>query len=110
MSIRNNLIKARSYIVFLAGLACAFGAVMWIEFRSGWAVSGAAPTVSATVDRVPMRTARPLSEQERQWARVAWTYFERNVDASTGLPGSVENFPSGTMWDIGSYLLALISA
>jgi hypothetical protein len=110
MSFKDNLVKARSYIVFLVGLACAFGTVMWIEFRSGWAVAGAAPAIAASSDRAPVRAARPLTEQERQWARTAWTYFERNVDPQTGLPGSVENFPSGTMWDVGSYLMAVISA
>jgi Protein of unknown function (DUF3131) len=110
MNLKDNLIKARSYIVFILGLAVAFGAVAWIEFKSGWAISPAAASISASSDRSNVRTTRALNAREQEWARTAWKYFERNVDATTGLPGSVENFPSATMWDIGSYLLACISA
>jgi Protein of unknown function (DUF3131) len=110
MTLQENLIKARSYIVFILGLVVAFSAVIWIEFKSGWALAPSGPTLTASIDRSPARTARPLNEREREWARIAWKYFERNVDATTGLPGSVEKYPSATMWDIGSYLLAVISA
>jgi hypothetical protein len=43
-------------------------------------------------------------------ARVAWRYFERNTDARSGLTGSVEGFPSSTLWDMGSSLYALLAA
>ncbi len=43
-------------------------------------------------------------------ARVAWRYFERNTDAQTGLVSSVDGYPSATTWDLGSSLLAAISA
>jgi hypothetical protein len=105
-----NLVKARSYIVFIVGLIAAFSAVMWIEFNTGWALSPSTASMQVSSNRANLREARPLTEREREWARVAWTYFQNNVDPATGLPGSVEKFPSATMWDTGSYLLAVISA
>lgn len=110
MKFTDNLIKARSYIVFILGLVVAFSVIIWIESRSGFAISPSGPLITASTDRQGMREFRPLDEHERQWAKVAWRYFENNVDASTGLPGSVDKFPSATMWDTGSYLLAVISA
>nr|WP_269129409.1 DUF3131 domain-containing protein [Ramlibacter alkalitolerans] len=53
---------------------------------------------------------RPLTEQERQWARIAWKYFDTNMDARSGLAHSVDGFPAATLWDTGSYLLALLAA
>jgi hypothetical protein len=110
MNIKENLVKARSYIVFLAALACAFSAVAWVEYRSGWAVNPSGSRIRASSDRAEYRAARPLTDREVQWARIAWRYFEKNVDPASGLVGSVENYPSATMWDTGSYLLAVISA
>lgn len=43
-------------------------------------------------------------------AKVAWRYFERNIQPKTGLVNSVDNYPSTTMWDAGSSLMAMISA
>jgi hypothetical protein len=110
MNLTDNLIKARSYIVFILGLVLAFSAVIWIEFRSGWALSPTGVSVKPSSDRRVRPEPRALTKQEREWAAVAWKYFQNNVDATTGLPGSVEKFPSATMWDTGSYLLAVISA
>jgi Protein of unknown function (DUF3131) len=110
MKFTDNLIKARSYIVFILGLVVAFSAIIWIEAKSGFAISPSGPVITASIERQGLRTPRPLNERERQWAQVAWKYFENNVDAATGLPGSVDKFPSATMWDTGSYLLAVISA
>jgi hypothetical protein len=110
MNLSDNLIKARSYIVFILGLVVAFSAVIWIEFSSGWALSPTGASITPSGDRAARPAPRVLTERERQWAKVAWKYFQHNVDATTGLPGSVEKFPSATMWDTGSYLLAVISA
>jgi hypothetical protein len=110
MKYTGNLIKARSYIVFILGLVVAFGAIIWIENASGFAISPSGPLITPSSDRQGLRKPRPLDERERQWARLAWKYFQNNVDADSGLPGSVDKFPSATMWDTGSYLLAVISA
>jgi len=107
-----NLVKARSYIVFIVGLLVAFGLVVWIEHssrRSTPATAVVSPIeYSQTLPGVP--AARALTEQEQMWARVAWRYFENNTDPVTGLAQSVEKFPSTTMWDTASYLLAVIAA
>lgn len=110
MKCTDNLIKARSYIVFILGLVVAFGAIIWIERASGFALSPSGPVITASSERQGLRKPRPLDERERQFAQLAWKYFENNVDAGSGLPGSVDKFPSATMWDTGSYLLAVISA
>jgi hypothetical protein len=120
----SNLVKARSSIVWLLAIACAFGAVWWIERQTGQElIAKQAPTApsgakaSAAADPLQPSTGIPaepapraLTEQEKQWARIAWTYFENNTDPETGLVHSVEGFPSATLWDTSSYLLALIAA
>jgi hypothetical protein len=108
----SNLVKARSSIVWLLAIACAFGAVWWIEKESGKElIAGASgPALPASADLPAVPSPRPLTPEEQQWARTAWTYFEQNVDAQTGLVHSVAGFPSATMWDTASYLLALVAA
>ena len=51
-----------------------------------------------------------LTEQEKQWARIAWRYFENNYQPQTGLVNAVDNYPSCSMWNIADYLAALIAA
>lgn len=51
-----------------------------------------------------------LTAQEMNMARIAWQYFEKNYQPSTGLVNAANEFPSTTMWDVGSYLGALVSA
>jgi hypothetical protein len=119
----SNLVKARSSIVWLLAIACAFGAVWWIERQTGKELiarqsapgqvqrgqPGADPLQPS--EGIPAEPApRPLTEQEMQWARIAWTYFENNTDMETGLVHSVDGFASATLWDTSSYLLALIAA
>ncbi len=57
--------------------------------------------------RIPRRAPAPASLDA---ARLAWRYFERNYQPATGLVNSVENYPSTTMWDLGSTLLATLAA
>jgi Protein of unknown function (DUF3131) len=116
----SNLSRARGSIVWLLALACAFGAVWWIERESGRALAdkpsaqapaaSSVPQLAGSADLPPEPAPRALSAQERQWARIAWKYFENNVDAGSGLARSVDGFPSATLWDTASYLLALLSA
>jgi hypothetical protein len=118
--VESNLVRARGSIVWLLALACAFGAVWWIERESGQALIAkepgqgtagpAAPQLAPSTDLPPEPAPRALTPQEQQWARIAWKYFENNLDQSTGLAHSVDGFPSATMWDTGSYLLALLCA
>ena len=118
----SNWVKARSSIVWMAAIVVAFGAVWWIEQESGKElIARSKPATSAPAkNRVALPASadlpqqlpapRELTAQEREWARTAWTYFERNTDPRTGLTASVESFPSTTLWDASSSLLALLSA
>ena len=51
-----------------------------------------------------------LNDREIEMAQVAWKYFENNYQIETGLVNSVQDYPSTTLWDTGSYLAALVSA
>ena len=51
-----------------------------------------------------------LSERELRAAKVAWRYFEKFTQPTTGLANSVGNFPSTTMWDTASYISGLVAA
>ena len=129
----SNLVKARSSLVFILALLAAFAAVWFIEKESGAARQavpasaqpaapglqpGAAQQAQAlqpvklemSADMAAPATPRALTEQEAQWARIAWRYFRNNTDARTGLVNSVDGYPAATMWDTASYLLALVSA
>ena len=117
----SNWVKARSSIVWLLAIGVSFGAVWWIERESGkeliarqGAAAVAAPVrvseLPASPDLPAVPAPHPLTDPEKQWARIAWTYFEKNTDATTGLAASVEGFPSTTLWDTASYLLALVAA
>jgi len=51
-----------------------------------------------------------LSEQELNWAKIAWKYFENNSHVETGLANSIDGYPSATMTSIADYLAALVAA
>jgi len=111
---KENLRKARGSIVFLVGITLAFGTVFGLE---SWNPSNTAKHTNITnkiqfVERseLPLRAQRPLSATEVEMAKVAWTYFENNTNANTGLVNSVDGYTASTLWDTASYLLALISA
>jgi hypothetical protein len=52
----------------------------------------------------------PLTPEETQIARTAWGYFEHNLQPETGLVNSTDGYPSATIWDEASALLATFSA
>ena len=114
----SNLVKARSSIVWILAIVVAFGSVLWIERESGKELIAKAAGPGATApaqlqaspDLPPPPAARPLTEEERRWAQAAWAYFERNTETATGLAHSVAGFPATTLWDSGSYLMALLAA
>lgn len=104
-----SLSSNRSSFLFLAGLAVAAGlAISGDGLQRYFYMQGGA--------EIPMAEAyvRPPTQQltadDRHAARVAWRYFERNYRPESGLVDSVAGFPSGTLWDQGSYLFALLSA
>lgn len=52
----------------------------------------------------------PLTAEDRQVAKTAWAYFERNIQPKTGLCNATDGYPSTTMWDEASALYATFCA
>jgi len=113
---KQNLVRARSALIFLIGLTFAFWLVFTLEmWKPQPGMSSAQPTTRfATIkineDDIRPRTHRALTSQEMSWARTAWRYFENNTVAETGLANSADKYPASTMWDTASYMLGMISA
>lgn len=74
-----------------------------------WLNTALADPAPAKPQFCPARTAE-LSERDKEIAKVAWQYFENNLQPDTGLVNAVDNYPSTTMWDVGSTLAAFIAA
>lgn len=51
-----------------------------------------------------------LNEREMRAAKVAWHYFEKFTQETTGLANSVGNYPSTTLWDTASYIAGATAA
>ncbi|MEO0342812.1 MAG: DUF3131 domain-containing protein [Pseudomonadota bacterium] len=72
------------------------------------------PRVGYTEDHTYVRSYRArrgfLTEKELQAAQMAWSFFEKHTQESTGLANSVGTYPSTTMWDTASYISGLVSA
>lgn len=106
MTFKAGLLAARHHIVFMLGLCAAFGVVIYLEN-----LEISRPVFDVEVTGQPLyRELAPLTEQELQWAKIAWQYFENNTHESTGLVNSVDGYPAATLWDTASYLLGLIAA
>lgn len=66
----------------------------------------------------PLSEATPIAQPRNgsltpaEWdmAKAAWLYFQNNVQPDTGMANAVDNFPSATLWDMASYLAAIVSA
>ncbi len=124
MTFMQNLVRARGHIVFLVALIAGFFLVQWLDrLDSGQSVQpiatgaqqtgpGPQTTMDAFADLIPLPLSepRPSSAQELEAAATAWTYFVNNTNADTGLVNSVNNYPSTTMWETGSYIVAILSA
>ncbi len=116
---KDNLKKARGSIVFLIGIVLAFGTVFGLEqwkpqkanVMNEYSAIASAGLINLTEEKnIPLREQRALTDDEVRMARVAWTYFENNTNADTGLVNSVDGYTAATLWDTASYLLAMISA
>ncbi|MBC0855547.1 DUF3131 domain-containing protein [Pantoea stewartii] len=51
-----------------------------------------------------------LTPQEREWAAIAWRYFQNNTQLQTGLVNGSDKQPRVTLWQMGDTLIALLSA
>jgi hypothetical protein len=120
MSFRENLIKARSHIIFLVALAAGLGAVTALEngmggfLKSGGSTMRSGQTASMlafdAVTPLPVAIVGKSSAEDLASARIAWRYFQNNTNPKTGLANSVDGYPSTTMWEAGSYFVAVVSA
>ena len=129
MSFLRGLLAARSHLAMLFGLAGAL-CIAWLVNRSVAASVASAAANDARSERGasaaldlekavaiadgaaprPRPSGAPLTQQELDWARIAWRYFENNYQEQTGLVNSADKYPSATLWDLGSYLMGMISA
>ncbi len=106
MTFKEGLLAARHHIVFMLGLCAAFGVVIYLEN-----LEISRPVFDVEISGQPQyREFAPLTEQELEWAKIAWRYFENNTHETTGLVNSVDGYPAATLWDTASYLLGLIAA
>lgn len=116
MTFREGLWRARSHIIFIAGLISAMALIVSVDADVLNREEPANPGVTeaeqllATPDPLKLRAPRSLQPDELQWARLAWHYFENNVDPDTGLANAADRYPSTTMWDTASYVFALMAA
>lgn len=62
------------------------------------------------VEPLPLAIAGQSKPEDLEYARIAWRYFENNTNPDTGLVNSADQYPSTTMWETGSYFVAVISA
>jgi len=110
-TLNQNLVKARSSLVFLVGLSLAFWLVYSLEMWSPEPLIGTQSGIIEFDESVSSaRVHRTLSADELQWGKIAWRYFENNYVPETGLVNSADKYPAATMWDTSSYLLGLIAA
>ncbi len=125
MSFRENLVKARSHIIFLVALGCGLALVTSIENRVANEPSDVAEqqgpkmaplegksamAVFEDVAPLPLTVPSKSTPQDLEFAAIAWRYFKNNTDLQTGLVNSADQYPSTTMWETGSYFVAVISA
>lgn len=101
--------RNRSSLFFLTGVTLVAALAMYSD---GWGRFMASTSLQSIPEQElrPLQAGRGLSEQDWEAARTAWGYFERHYRAESGFVDSVSGFPSGTLWDQGSHLLALVSA
>ncbi len=103
--------KNRSSLIFVLGLVCAAIFAVSLDGAGRLVLLGK----SSNLDPEAVASIAPigpvgLKDADVHAAEVAWRYFAKNTRVETGLVDSVAGFPSGTLWDQGSYLLALSSA
>jgi hypothetical protein len=111
VSFLRGLLAARSHLAFLVGLAAAVAVIRATSRLADAAPAGDPPAERARLaERLPLRGRAPLTARDRELARAAWSYFERNTDERSGLAQSVRGYPSTTMWEAGSQLLAILAA
>ncbi|GGE54181.1 DUF3131 domain-containing protein [Actibacterium pelagium] len=106
-----KLSESRSGLVFMTGLLVAAGASVGLD-QGGRLLSQAQTLASlqSAKEELAVAPRRALTPDDLTAATIAWTYIQANTRPETGLVDSVAGFPSTTLWDQGSYVLAMLSA
>jgi hypothetical protein len=106
-----NLTRARSHIFMVIGLLGGLGMVFALEGPVTTSAR-AAPPMDTLAQIRPLQIAapHPLRTEEIAAAAIAWRYFSNNISTATGLVASVDQYPSTTMWETGSLVVAILSA
>ena len=106
----NNILKARSHIVFILGLllAAAIAILSDNAVRYAQIGKGSQGLLKVSTDQIELAQYEGITAQDIEQAKISLQYFVRNYNPETGLVNSVEGFPSTTLWDQSSYLLGLI--
>ncbi len=110
MTFRANLVKARSQIAFIVGLSLAATFALSVESRVNLDSYRTGRGIQPSAVVLPLAPVSVVRREDFENARIAWAYFEKNLQPATGLVNSANGYPSTTIWDQASYLLALISA
>ena len=101
----------RTSFLFVTGLlGAAFVALSLENAGQRWGIWSPEILQETEADFLRPLPPRALSQQDLRDARLAWRYFEAHLQSETGLVDSVAGFPSTTIWDQGSYVLATVSA
>ncbi|MEO0357505.1 MAG: DUF3131 domain-containing protein [Pseudomonadota bacterium] len=95
---------------FMGGLLAAAGAATWLDGATFRSANPLESRVDVHAPLYALAGQRSLTWRERQAAEVAWTFLETQTQPDTGWVNSVSDFPSSTLWDQGSYVMALVSA
>ncbi len=94
---------SRLIALFLVGAVSQSLVSVSLSERSLAQTPTPAPSVCAQI-------TSPLTVEEQAYAKTAWQYFVNNYQQATGLTNSTGGYPSGTLWDIGNYVMALNAA
>lgn len=105
----SGYLNARSSLVVVGALVICFAMVFALNrFEPASASSEAlSPPSSAGIPPPRVGVWQP---EDQQAAVIAWKFFDNNYQEKTGLVNSADKYPAATMWDTGSYFMALISA
>lgn len=112
-NLSRGLHAARPHLAFLVGLTAAL-LIMWRVTDATSVPARPQVDLAAKLNKgtrpLPLAPRAELSDEQREQAKIAWRYFDNNYVPDTGLVRSVDNYPSTTMWDTGSYLMAVLAA
>lgn len=101
----------RSSLMFACGLLLAAGTAVSVDSGLDYQLRSGQKMFDLTQETdLTLQAPRPLAPEDQAAAERAWRYIVANTQAETGWVNSVSGFPSSTLWDQGSYLLALVAA